>query len=106
MTEKNWAYREEMTEQDWLEAAGHYHPYAMLRLVRERGIPRTREGRRKLRLLACACCRLLGPLLNKSDLRVLEATEGVEQWGPEALARVRALKVRPRGGWLPEGAVF
>ncbi len=107
MKEKNWAYREEMTEQDWLEAAGHYHPYAMLRLVRERGIPRTREGRRKLRLLACSCCRLLGPLLGKPHLRVLETIEGVDCWGPEVLVHIRALKVSPReaAGWLPECAV-
>jgi hypothetical protein len=47
----------------------------MLSLLRQRGIARRRNGRRKLRLLACACCRLGWPLLAEQERRAVEAAE-------------------------------
>ncbi len=43
-----------MTEADWLAATG---PLPMLGVLRDRGVRRTKAGRRKVRLFACACCR-------------------------------------------------
>jgi hypothetical protein len=47
-----------VTEAEWLGSTAPKAPYRMLSLLRQRGIARRRNGRRKLRLLACAFCRL------------------------------------------------
>jgi hypothetical protein len=47
----------------------------MLSFLRERGVARRRSGRRKFRLLACACCRQVWPLLTEQDRRAVEAAE-------------------------------
>lgn len=45
-----------MTEAEWLACED---PRAMVELLRERNFHRKKVGRRKLRLLMCACCRLI-----------------------------------------------
>ena len=53
-----------MTEDQWLQAD---HPGPMLRhLQRERGLLRTKLGRRKVWLFSVACFRSYGPLLSQT----------------------------------------
>jgi hypothetical protein len=59
-----------MTESDW---AACRDPQMMLDLVRERG----QASDRKLRLFACACCRLMDRRGNASGLAVVELAEQV-----------------------------
>lgn len=64
-----------MTEQDWMNATD---PQPMVDfLCRHHKISRRKNGRRQLRLFACACCRQLGNLL--TDERSQQAIEVSEQ---------------------------
>jgi hypothetical protein len=47
----------------------------MLDFLRGRGVARSKGGRRKLRLLACGCCRRLWPLLGEPARHSVEAAE-------------------------------
>lgn len=63
-----------MTEKQWLADKGD--PRQMLAyLRRETGVALTKAGRRKLRLFACACCRVVWPLLNDTRRRLVELIE-------------------------------
>jgi hypothetical protein len=72
-----------MTEQEW--EGDQQHAQGMLWSLRELGkVQRTKAGRRKLRLFACGCCRLLvWELL--TDARSREAVNVAEQFA-EGLA--------------------
>src|SRR5262245_40266426 len=52
-----------MTEQEWL---GRQEGGKMRDLLRELGVHRRKAGKRKFRLLACACCRHVWRLLSEA----------------------------------------
>jgi hypothetical protein len=96
-----------VTERDWLAPSRPDAPYRMLTHMREQGIARRKGGRRKLRLLACACCRLVWPLLGEEHRRTVEVAERVadgradreEQAAASATARQAALARADYNGW-------
>ncbi len=66
-----------MTENEWLK--GHPHAQGMLWYLRKAGkVTRTKVGRRKLRLFACGCCRLVWEQMQDSRLR--DAVEVAERF--------------------------
>jgi hypothetical protein len=66
-----------MTEDQWLKERGH--PQGMVWALRQQGkLMRTKVGRRKLRLFACGCCRLLWGQMH--DPRLREAVEAAERF--------------------------
>ena len=66
-----------MTEAEWLNGTDP-NPAPMFEFLRtERGMARTKSGRRKLRLFACACVRGIWPLLRRPASR--EAVETAER---------------------------
>jgi hypothetical protein len=65
-----------MTDQAWLEE--RTHPQGMVWHLKGTPITRTKSGRRKLRLFACGCCRLIWPQLEDSRLR--DAVEVAERF--------------------------
>jgi hypothetical protein len=76
-----------MTEADWLKE--RHNPQAMVWSFRGTRTTRTKVGKRKLRLFACGCCRLIWKLL--PDERFREAVEVAERFAegkavPEELA--------------------
>jgi len=74
-----------MTEDDWLASTEpqeiyrpdpSIRPDRMLQYLREyRKADKTKHGRRKLRLFACACCRRFWPLLSDESREALEIAE-------------------------------
>ncbi|MBI1914398.1 MAG: hypothetical protein HYS12_06615 [Planctomycetes bacterium] len=56
-----------MTEAEWLNE--QRRSQAMVWILRGTKVTRTKAGRRKLRLFACACCRLVWDMLNDPLLR-------------------------------------
>lgn len=70
---------ERVTELDWLHSGAHLQ-WLLMHLC-ERKMPRSKVGRRKLRLLACGCCRGIWPLLADERLRdaVLVADGGASK---------------------------
>jgi hypothetical protein len=80
-----------MTEEQWLRESAYSQ--FMARCVRELGHAKTKAGRRRFRLFACACCRLVWPLFQDDKLRA--AVETAEQFADglvnaEALATAEA----------------
>ena len=65
-----------MTEHDWFDERSR--PQAMVWQLKNTPITRTKSGRRKLRLFACGCCRLIWPHLEDSHLR--DAVETAERF--------------------------
>jgi hypothetical protein len=60
---------ERMTEADWLDNDRANPQWMLWQLTPPLGkVTRTRAGRRKLRLFACACCRLVDPYLDAFGL--------------------------------------
>ncbi|HYT87935.1 MAG TPA: hypothetical protein VEL76_04390 [Gemmataceae bacterium] len=74
MTETEWLEGTTRSAPDWL-----WHAFKMLRFLREQGVQRKPSGRRKLRLLACACCRRLGAILSREEGHVLDVAEGLAE---------------------------
>src|SRR5262249_48713249 len=72
------------------------HAEKMLNFLRERGVQRRRNGRRKLRLVACACCRLLGPRLSREQGRVLDVAEHLAEGMIDKEAQEAAVKATER----------
>jgi hypothetical protein len=74
-----------MTEDDWLASAGpeaiyrpnpSIQPNRMLQFLRVyRRADKTKNGRRKLRLFACACCRRFWPSLSEQSREALDIAE-------------------------------
>jgi hypothetical protein len=63
-----------MTEDEWL--TGTHNSQAMVWSLRGTAVTRTKAGKRKLRLFACACCRLTWDLITDPLLRqVVEIAE-------------------------------
>jgi hypothetical protein len=94
-----------MTEAEWLSCA---HPWEMLTYLRSRAIVR-KPSVRKLRLLACACCRRIWNRLKGKRHR--QAVEVAERFA-DRLASAKQLSAahertleggRPRHYWNPAG---
>lgn len=74
-----------MTESDWLASADHkqiycphpnIQPERMIQFLRvHRRVDRTKQGRRKLRLFACACCRRFWSSLSEDSRIALKIAE-------------------------------
>jgi hypothetical protein len=72
-----------MTEAEWLACV---HPSALLAHLRgSTPLARTKAGRRKLRLFACACCRRIWEAL--TDDRSRAAVEAAEAFADDLLSR-------------------
>ncbi len=94
-----------MTEAEWLACED---PEQLIRHLRnDRGMVRKKAGRRKLRLYACACCRLVwDQILDEACRRAVEVTEAVadsaagkdEHAAAREAARLAA-KARWQTGW-------
>jgi hypothetical protein len=56
-----------MTEEAWLD--DNSHPQRMVFHLSNCGFARSKVGRRKLRLFACACCRVIWDVIPHEDLR-------------------------------------
>lgn len=65
-----------MTEKEWLKEKRHVQ--WMANFLGDRGLPRTKAGRRKLRLFACGCCRVAWDVL--PDDRLREAVSTAERF--------------------------
>ena len=65
-----------MSEEKWLDK--EIDPYWLIGELRGTSLPRTKVGRRKLRLFACGCCRLIWS--NLSDARLRAAVNVAEQF--------------------------
>src|SRR5262245_59178966 len=82
-----------MTEEQWLNARAHAQGLVWnLRSMTQ--VTRTKRGKRKLRLFACGCCRLVWERLR--DPRLRKAVEVAEQFadgeaGKDELEAVRVL---------------
>ena len=75
-------------------------PQTMLSVLRNTRFTRTKVGRRKLRLFACACCRLTWELLTDPLLR--KTVEIAEQFA-EARAGKKELQRAYEGASRPDG---
>ncbi len=65
-----------MSEEKWLDKESD--PYWLIGELRGTSLPRTKVGRRKLRLFACGCCRLIWSHL--SDARLKAAVAAAERF--------------------------
>jgi hypothetical protein len=65
-----------VTEKEWLKEKSHVQ--WMANFLGDRGLPRTKVGRRKLRLFACGCCRVAWDIL--PDDRLREAVSTAERF--------------------------
>ena len=93
-----------MTEAEWLSE--QHDSQGMVFSLRGTRVTRTKAGKRKLRLFACACCRLTWKLLTDPLLR--QAVEVAERFsesqaGKDELGRAyesarRMLRARTPGG--------
>jgi hypothetical protein len=93
-----------VTEAEWLNE--RRDSFALLWSLRGTKVTRTKAGRRKLRLFACGCCRLIEDRL--ADERLRHAVEVAERFaegqaGKEELAAAKAAaQPLAMGGYLPE----
>jgi hypothetical protein len=94
-----------MTEREWLKT--RYPDLVFDHLRSALGAPRTKKGRRRLRLVACGCCRLIWQHL--TDSRLTRAIEVAERFADGEAEKVEMEKARKRleklwpvtGGFLP-----
>jgi hypothetical protein len=90
-----------MTEQEWRSIK--VHAQGMVHRLHARGVARTRAGRRKLRLFACACCRLAWDRLPDDKLR--DAVQVAEDYaeGHVGRAELAAAREAAAGRWAEYG---
>ncbi len=81
-----------MTEAEWLASAS---PDKMLGLLRTTGA----VSDRKLRLLACGCCRLAWPLLRKASRAAVEIAEQFADGLLDEAARASGARVAREASW-------
>jgi hypothetical protein len=106
-----WRNGDRMTQKKWLGDDAPSQPYQMLHYLSEQGVPRRRHGRRKLRLLACACVRRLGPILTEAQHELVQvaerlADELVSKEEQRAAAAAAALVPWTRGNYTEACAVL
>jgi hypothetical protein len=82
-----------MNEERWLASVRTFELLEFLR--REHGVNRTRAGKRRLRLFACACLRRVWPLVEPA---VREVVEDLEEFcdGTQPAAALKRLEERAR----------
>jgi hypothetical protein len=93
-----------MTEMEWQNQT---HAQRMANYLKQCGLPRTKAGRRKLRLFACGCCRVVWDILPDHTLRdaVLTAERFAEGLATkEELAAACTAVVRLRKDLGPFGS--
>jgi hypothetical protein len=73
-----------MTEEEWLGETMHAQ-YLVTELLGPGKLQRTKAGKRRLRLFACACCRLVWPLLDSPLLH--QAVEAAERFAEGLIER-------------------
>jgi hypothetical protein len=79
-----------VTEQQWLDCT---EPEDLIRYLRDaRRLTRTKAGRRKLRLFACACCRAVWDLI--LDARCRRAVEATEALADEQISKAEHERAR------------
>jgi hypothetical protein len=92
-----------MTEELWLSTT---YPALMVTHVQDvMRAPRTKKGRRQLRLVGCGCCRLIWPHIRntqaKTAVEVAERLADGDASATEVDSAKRALEPATRGGYLP-----
>src|SRR5437870_11700466 len=90
-----------MDEAEWL----HERSCAqwMIRVVRTGKMPRTKAGRRKLRLFACGCCRLIWDQLPDDRLRA--AVEVAERFAEGQATKDELTAARDSVAWMMSDSV-
>lgn len=84
-----------ITDTLWLTCSDRFFPHAMFRWLCSRGVPRSKKGRRQLRLFAYASCTLITYLLDPKHRNMMAAVEQgieggwkqeeVDKWMPRAV---------------------
>jgi hypothetical protein len=92
-----------MTAEEW-ETTGNVWA-AMLPLLKERNVPRTKGGRRRLRLFTAAVCRLGWPLLAQSHRGAIELMERVaDGYGSDQDLKLAAVALKEEAPAIPDQA--
>jgi hypothetical protein len=87
-----------MTEQEWLES---WHTINMEKFLRtDRKVSRTKQGRRKLRLFACACFRRVWHLLRDEQSRQAVKVAEKHADGKASKKELEAAREEPQCGHL------
>lgn len=87
-----------MTEAEWLNETGCSQ--WMMDTLQERKLPRTKAGRRKLRLFACGCCRTAWNLL--PDARLRDTVETAERFADGLASKGELDTARAAVAWMRE----
>jgi hypothetical protein len=85
-----------MTEREWLVQKGLSQ--WMVRHLGDRGVPRTKVGRRKLRLFACGCCRVAWDVL--PDDRLRDAVRVAERFADGQASKDELASAGTAVGWM------
>lgn len=85
-----------MTEKEWLKETSR--PQWMADFLGDSGLPRTKAGRRKLRLFACACCRVTWDIL--PDDRLRDAVETAERFADGLAKKDELAAARSAVDWM------
>lgn len=85
-----------MTEAGWLNEIGCSQ--WMMDTLQEQKLPRTKAGRRKLRLFACGCCRAAWNLLTAARLR--DAVETAERFADGLASKEELDAARAAVSWM------
>jgi hypothetical protein len=84
-----------VTEQEWLRETD---PLPMVNHLKTLRWNRTRAGRRKLRLLGCACCRRIWRLIDDKGRRWVELAEGVADGLPRPTREILPFRLGTTSG--------
>jgi hypothetical protein len=87
-----------VTEAEWLGETGHSQ--RMMHVLQERKLPRTKAGRRKLRLFACGCCRAAWDRL--PDARLGDAVKAAEEFADGLASREELDAAGAAISWMRE----
>jgi hypothetical protein len=90
-----------VTEAEWRKERGNAQ--WLMHHLRSRRLPRTKAGRRKLRLFACGCCRLTWDQL--PDARLREAVLVAERFAEGQASKDELAAARGTVAWLTDDSV-
>jgi hypothetical protein len=90
-----------MTEAEWLNEIGRSQ--WMMHTLQLRKLPRTKAGRRKLRLFACGCCRAAWDRL--PDARLRGAVEVAERFADGLASQEELDAARAAVSWMRADSV-